>query len=169
MNLTTKRILIPVLLIIVFMLLIWLTLKTTERLSENNTTEPDNTAFDFSRNPTEELEKKGTITTDGLNVKQNLLSGLNGEAGVLFKSERFKVEYFPPLQNLDERFVVEINSVDFESVKEEVRTWFMAKGFSYQDACNLLITFYPAPDILSNFEEEKPVFDPVFKNCGEDF
>lgn len=169
MSLTLKRILIPILLLMGLMFLIWSTLKIMDRISENDIPETNTPTFDFSKNPTEELAKKEDITSIGAVAKQELLSDLNGEAGVLFRNERFKIEYFPPLENLEERFIVEINSVDFEGTKEEVRAWFMGRGFSREDTCNLLITFYPTTDVLKNSEEERPVFNPIFDNCDADF
>lgn len=146
-----------------FALLLWFALNISKRISGENEVGTAPNYFNFSKDVTKELQNKEELSPGGRIAKQNTLSPLNGEAGILFKNEKFQIEYYPPLNNLSERFVVQINSQPFEETKEDVRQWFISKGFSDSDVCALPLAFYPSPDLLT--DEQTSTYNPVLENC----
>ena len=160
-----KKILLSLSIIAAIVLLMLFSIKSLQRpdVDENTGTKAD--YIEPSKDITKALEKKDGLSQEGQEAKRRLVSGLNGEAGIILESTQFRIEYYPPLNNLKERFVVTIKTSNFEPTKELVRDWLLSKGFSQNDVCELPMAFYPGPDILTTNSRLLDDYNPVLKNC----
>ena len=85
-----------------------------------------------------EAQETRSLSANGKSVKQNLITSLRGQAGVLLTTESMEIGYLPPP---DERIMVFILGKSVEQVESEAINWLLSRGFSKADLCALPVVF----------------------------
>ncbi|MDX1608141.1 MAG: hypothetical protein R3251_02945 [Candidatus Spechtbacterales bacterium] len=119
----------------------------------------------FPTDTAENFGKKGNESQDAKNLKENLISKLEGGSGTIYEESGYRVDY---VQAAD-TFSIEILNPDYGTVKNLAFQWFKEKGFSDTDICEMKILFYLSRGVKTYYEQQGEAldFNPLFENCNE--
>lgn len=118
----------------------------------------------------EELEKdyqriiaRKPISSDEQAVRQNIISSLNNQSGILEKTPDYKIEYV----RAPNVFMVEITSMSPDIAKAAATNWFRDQGLTSEGVCNLPVVFYLSSEINDLFSQSGLQFNPIPEGCEQ--
>lgn len=107
------------------------------------------------------LQKKGTLSSEKIALKQKIVAPLGGSAGGIYETAGFRISYLPS----PDIFQVEIKTAYISQAKEGTIEWFKKQGFTEADICALPVNFYLGGEAFEQYQGSGLVFNPLPDFC----
>lgn len=109
----------------------------------------------------ERITQRENLGLSDLSTKNNLISSLDGNSGIVMSTSEYQVEYVKTADS----FMIELLSLDANGAKRNAHSWFQQQGFTDKGICDLPVVFYLSPEVLDYYKNSGLEFNPIPEGC----
>jgi hypothetical protein len=151
-----------ILVIIIFTIIFVSFTSETSQQSQQTTSTLSPTPF-ASQNQINYVKNSIALSKSDSIAKTKLLSLLpTGDVpGIIYQSSDFSIEYISSA----DMFLVEIQTANIQSAKDEANGWFLTHGMSQKGICTLPVEFYLSPNVVIQLKNSNFTFNPLPDEC----
>lgn len=107
------------------------------------------------------LKNPVPLTVNDQNVKKQVIAEVGGKAATLNETRSYKIMYLPT----GDEFLVAIKDINIVRAKQEVKNWFISKGFSQNAMCDLPVSFFLDNLVVEQLKGLDITFSPIMEGC----
>lgn len=107
------------------------------------------------------LKERPALSSQGATLRQNLITMLNNESGILHETDTYRIEYI----HSPDFFMTEIKSPNITGTKQSVSDYLTSIGFSQNDICYLPLIFYVNKNVAQQIKDSSVQFSPLPIGC----
>jgi hypothetical protein len=110
----------------------------------------------------EKVFNRPTLTNENITARQNILSVLGNDSGVVYQNSNVVLSYILSA-NI---FQGEILTTDINAAKRETNIWLRSQGLTQQGICDLPLMFYLNWQVANQLKDSNIYFSPLPESCN---
>lgn len=107
------------------------------------------------------LKNPVPLTINDQNIKKQVIAEVGGKAATLNETKSYKIMYLPA----GDEFLVAIKDINILTAKQEVKSWFISKGFTQNAMCDLPVSFFLDNLVVEQLKGLDITFNPIMEGC----